>query len=55
MLTGRYVGSLVSTVDLLENYPDAPSVGSASLIALRRQAEILVQKLSPGYFPHRQR
>ena len=45
----RYVGGLVSTVDLLEYGIAGPSFDSRGIAAIRRQAEILTQKLAPGY------
>ena len=45
----RYVGGLVSTVDLLEYGFAGPSFDSRGIAAIRRQAEILTQKLAPGY------
>lgn len=45
----RYVGGLVSTVDLLEYGLAGPNFDSRGLAAIRKQAEILVQKLAPGY------
>jgi hypothetical protein len=44
----RYVGGLVSTVDLLEYGIAGPSFDQRGLNAIRKQAELLVQKLSPG-------
>jgi hypothetical protein len=44
----RYIGGLVSTVDLLEYSSDVSSIDPGYLTALRNQAELLVQKLSPG-------
>lgn len=40
---------MVSTVDLLEYFPDAPAVDPSIRTALRNQAEVLVGKLAPGY------
>lgn len=42
----RYVGGLVSVVDLLEFLTDAPQYNTSGLIS---QAEVLVNKLAPGY------
>ena len=44
-----YVGSIVSTIDLLEFFPNAPKVEPDLIQKLRRQAEVLVHKLSPGF------
>jgi hypothetical protein len=46
---GRYVGGLVSTIDLLEYGFSGPSFDSNGLAAIRKQAEILVHKLAPGF------
>ena len=46
---GRYVGAMVSTIDLLEYYPNAPKVDPAQIEKLKAQALTLVHKLSPGY------
>jgi hypothetical protein len=45
----RYVGGLLSTIDLLEYWSGAPSIGSEHIVAILGQAELLVHKLSPGY------
>ena len=45
----RYLGGLVSTVDLLEYGFAGPSFDSRGITAIRRQAEILTHKLAPGY------
>ena len=43
---GRYVGGLVSTVDLLEYGFAGPSFDSKGIAAIRRQAEILTQVIT---------
>ena len=48
-LTRRYVGGLVSTVDLLEYFLDKVDVEQNLVDGLRRQAEVLVRKLAPGF------
>lgn len=45
----RYVGGMVSAIDLLEYGYSGTPFDPRGLEAIRRQAEILVQKLSPGY------
>jgi hypothetical protein len=49
LLIRRYVGGMVSTVDLLEFFQDAPAVDPEIRTALRNQTEVLVGKLAPGY------
>jgi hypothetical protein len=49
MSNWRYVGGLVSIVDLLEYGLAGPSFDSRGIAAIRRQAEILTHKLAPGY------
>jgi len=51
----RYLGGLVSAIDLLE-YGFGPGgrgkgFDPKGLEAVRKQAEILVHKLAPGYIP----
>jgi hypothetical protein len=45
----RYLGGMLSTIDLLEYGIAGPGVDKDGLLAIQKQAEILARKLGPGY------
>jgi hypothetical protein len=47
----RYMGGILSTIDLLESGLGGVNFDSQGLLALRKQAETLAKKLSPGSPP----
>ena len=50
----RYVGGLLSTIELLKAGFAGPSFDKAGIAAIQKQVVTLVQKLAPGYSSFKQ-